>query len=291
MAPRTFITAVALAALTAAPAIADAGQHQRDNGQSRDRSRETRQAPARQNPAPRQNNERAVTRSNQAPRQNQAQVQQQRQAPQPPVRQFQQQRQAPQPPVRQLQQQRQNDVQRRSDVQRQAPRQLDQRNFATPRQFESGRSVDNRRFDNRSFDNRGFNGRRFETARIIRPSIINVAPYRFYSYRPSFRIGVYYGLDGYYPYGYTPPEYFQIVPGRIYGGVRITGAPRDAQVFADGYFVGIVDDFDGIFQHMNLEAGPHHIEVQEAGMGPIAFDVDVRPGQTTTFRADLVQPY
>jgi hypothetical protein len=269
MAPRTFITAVALAALTAAPAIADEGQHHRDNGQSRDRSSETRQAPApRQNAAPRQNNERAVTRSNQAPqqqapRQNQAQVQ-----------------------PRQFQQQRQNDVQRRSDVQREAPRQFEQRNFATPRQFESGRSLDVRRFDNRVVS-----GRRFETARIIRPSIINVAPYRFYSYRPSFRIGVYYGLDGYYPYGYTPPEYFQIVPGRVYGGVRITGAPRDAQVFADGYFVGIVDDFDGIFQHMNLEVGPHHIEVQEAGMGPLAFDVDVRPGQTTTFRADMGQPY
>ena len=271
MAPKTFITAVALAALTAAPAIADDGQHHRDSGQSRDRSSETRQAPA-----PRQNNERAVTRSSQAPRQNQAQQvqpQRQNQAPQPQARQF---------------QQRQNDVQRRSDVQREAPRQFQQqqRSFATPRQFESGRSLDVRRFDNRAFS-----GRRFESARIIRPSIIEVDPYRFYSYRPSFRIGVYYGLDGYYPYGYTPPEYFQMVPGRVYGGVRITGAPRDAQVFADGYFVGIVDDFDGIFQHMNLEAGPHHIEVQEAGMEPIAFDVDIRPGQTTTFRADMYRPY
>ena len=50
--------------------------------------------------------------------------------------------------------------------------------------------------------------------------------------------------------------------------------------------MGIVDDFDGIFQHVNLEAGPHHIEVVWGGYQPIAFDVYVRPGETTTFRAD-----
>jgi hypothetical protein len=69
--------------------------------------------------------------------------------------------------------------------------------------------------------------------------------------------------------------------------VRITGAPHDAQVFADGYYVGIVDDFDGVFQHVNLQAGPHHIEIQEPGLQPIAFDVMVQPGQTVTFRADM----
>jgi hypothetical protein len=105
-------------------------------------------------------------------------------------------------------------------------------------------------------------------------------------YRPSYSLGVFYGSGGYYPYGYTPSYYYQPVPGRVYGGVRITGAPRDARVFADGYFVGIVNDFDGIFQHLNLEAGRHHIEIDWGGYQPIAFDVYVRPGETTTFRAD-----
>src|SRR5437773_248088 len=91
------------------------------------------------------------------------------------------------------------------------------------------------------------------------------------------------------PYGYYNP-----IPGRPYGGVRITGVPRDAQVFADGYYVGVVNDFDGIFQHLNLEAGPHHIEIVEPGLQPIAFDVIVRPGQTITYRAEMYgayQPY
>jgi hypothetical protein len=116
--------------------------------------------------------------------------------------------------------------------------------------------------------------------------VVQVVPYRPYVYRPSWTGGAYYGNDGYYPYGYTPQGYFDPIPGRYYGGVRITGAPRDARVFADGYYVGIVDDFDGIFQHINLEAGPHHVEVQWGGYEPVAFDVMVRAGETITFRAD-----
>ena len=101
--------------------------------------------------------------------------------------------------------------------------------------------------------------------RYIRPSIVTIVPYRPYVYRPRFGIGVYYGAGGSYPYGYTPRGYYDPLPGRPYGGLRITDAPREAQVFADGYYVGIVDDFDGVFQHANLEAGTHRIEIQAPG--------------------------
>jgi hypothetical protein len=124
-------------------------------------------------------------------------------------------------------------------------------------------------------------------ARIIRPRIVTVVPYHPYVYRPSWSIGVFYGSDGYYPYGATPRAYYDPIPGRPYGGLRITDMPRDAQVFADGYYVGIVNDFDGIFQHLNLEAGPHHIEILLPGGydPPVAFDVYIEPGRTTTYRA------
>jgi len=126
---------------------------------------------------------------------------------------------------------------------------------------------------------------------IVHPTIVRVIPYQPYVYRPSLSVGVVYGAGGAYPYGYTPRAYYDPIPGRPYGGVRITGAPRDAQVFADGYYVGIVNDFDGVFQHLNLEAGPHHIEVALDGYQSIAFDVYVRPGETTTFHADGLQRY
>jgi hypothetical protein len=116
--------------------------------------------------------------------------------------------------------------------------------------------------------------------------IVTVYPWRPYYYRPHFSIGVYYGAGGVYDYGYTPSYYYDPIPGRVYGGVRITEAPPDAQVFADGYYVGIVDDFDGAYQHVNLEAGQHRIEVRAGGIPPISFDVYVQPGRTITLRAD-----
>jgi hypothetical protein len=151
-------------------------------------------------------------------------------------------------------------------------------------------NTNNGRYDNNRYDNRGRaygrNGVTRYVPRVVHPTIIQVAPYRPYVYRPSYRMGVYYGSGGYYPYGATPRGYYDPLPGRYYGGVRITGVPRDAQVFADGYYVGLVNDFDGAFQHMNLEAGPHHIEIDWGGYEPIAFDVHVRPGETTTFRGN-----
>ena len=139
--------------------------------------------------------------------------------------------------------------------------------------------------------------------RVISPRVIAIAPYRPYYYRPSFRLGYGYSYPYGYRYGYPaygygygygypvpPPGYLAAVPGRPYGGVRITDAPRDAEVFADGYYVGIVDDFDGVFQHLNLEAGPHRIEIRAPGLPPIAFDVRVEPGETITYRA-AIRPY
>ena len=107
-------------------------------------------------------------------------------------------------------------------------------------------------------------------------------PYGYGSYGyPAYGYGSY----GYPAYGY--PYAYGVRPYRAYGGVRITDAPRDAEVLVDGYYAGIVDDFDGVFQHLDLEAGPHRIEIRARGYQPIAFDVRVEPGQTITYRAGL----
>jgi hypothetical protein len=100
-----------------------------------------------------------------------------------------------------------------------------------------------------------------------------------------------YGADGYYPGAYPAP----VAPGyavrsgyagAAYGGVRIQGAPRQAEVFVDGYYAGIVDDYDGTFQRLDLQAGPHAIEVRTPGR-PLTYDVNVTPGQTLTIHANV----
>jgi len=200
-----------------------------------------------------------------------------------------------------VQSQTRQDVQPRQDLSRQeqarvaAPRSnANTGNYANNNgRHDNGRYANNGHYDNRGYtyggvrryDSRNHYYYYYPAPRVIYPTVVHVVPYRPYAYRPSFSVGVYYGSGGYYPYGYTPSYYYQPVPGRPYGGLRITGAPRDARVFADGYFVGIVNDFDGIFQHLNLEAGSHHIEIDWGGYQPMAFDVYVRPGETTTFRA------
>lgn len=107
-------------------------------------------------------------------------------------------------------------------------------------------------------------------------------PYGYYgsyygsSYGSPYGYGAPYGGDGYYGDGRA---------SRGYGSVQIKDAPKDAQVFADGYYAGIADDFDGAFQRLDLEAGPHHIEIREPGQPPVSVDVNVRPGETVTYHA------
>ena len=191
---------------------------------------------------------------------------------------------------------RQQPIQRRDDGQYQAQRQYEtQGQYAVERQREAVRRYDTRPYYSTrdyGYSSRAYGyptqiyGRSRIAPRIIRPTIVTVIPYRPYVYRPSLGLGIYYGAGGSYPYGYTPRGYYDPIPGRLYGGLRITGAPREAHVFADGYYVGIVNDFDGVFQHLNLEAGAHRIEVEVPGYETIAFDVMVQPGRTITLRAD-----
>ena len=44
-------------------------------------------------------------------------------------------------------------------------------------------------------------------------------------------------------------------------------------------YVGRVGDFDGTSEPLNLTAGRHHLELAAPGYAPMAFDVDVVPGQ------------
>ena len=85
-----------------------------------------------------------------------------------------------------------------------------------------------------------------------------------------------------------------VLPQQQRGGLRVSGElrlqvfPRNAQVFVDGYYAGIVDDYDGTFQGLKLEAGPYHIEVVAPGFEPLEFDVRILPGQKIEYRGDLI---
>jgi hypothetical protein len=58
-------------------------------------------------------------------------------------------------------------------------------------------------------------------------------------------------------------------------------------VYVDGYYAGIVDDFNGHFQHLDLTPGPHHVEVREPGYLPLDFDVSIEAHHTTQYRGTM----
>jgi hypothetical protein len=103
-------------------------------------------------------------------------------------------------------------------------------------------------------------------------------------YDPWFYGGGYGPYGGYYgPYGY--PGYY--VSSGYEGAVRLKVKPREASVFVDGYFAGQVDEFDGVFQRLRVEPGPHRIEIRADGYEPLSFEIRVQPGRTVNYSGEL----
>lgn len=82
---------------------------------------------------------------------------------------------------------------------------------------------------------------------------------------------------------YSPPVY------KDEGSLRLKIKPREAEVYVDGYYVGVVDDFDGIFQRLHLDSGPHRIEVRAQGYEPLTFEVRITPDHTTVYQGQLTK--
>ena len=134
-----------------------------------------------------------------------------------------------------------------------------------------------------------------------RTVIVRPAPYGYYyspySYYPygyrSFGLGYFY----YDPYAWSPGAYAPYAYGspRSYslfdiGELRLDVLPRHAQVFVDGYYAGIVDDFDGVFQAVKLAPGVYRIEIVAPGLETLTVDVRIDPGQKVRYRGELRRP-
>jgi hypothetical protein len=108
--------------------------------------------------------------------------------------------------------------------------------------------------------------------RVRRPVVnsrVYISPY--YSYRPPYYSywspwygpwPYWYGQYWYDPFGY-PYWNRRYLPAT--GALRLQVEPRQTQVYLDGYFVGIVDDFDGMFQRLRVAPGGHEIVLHLAG--------------------------
>ena len=75
-------------------------------------------------------------------------------------------------------------------------------------------------------------------------------------YDPFFFGDPWFGYQ--YPYPMRPYGYSTYEPE---ASVRLEVKPKDAGVYVDGYYAGIVDDFDGTFQRLRVEPGEHELEL------------------------------
>jgi hypothetical protein len=132
-------------------------------------------------------------------------------------------------------------------------------------------------------------------ARVSRPVVVRTYVYRPYfypssSYRPVYWGGFGWGYGWYDPfwsqrYPYPPPAYRSYDHDEASARIEVT--PRDAQVFVDGYYVGSVDDFDGIFQRLHVRAGEHTLEIFKEGYRTIRERVDFRRGETYRVKFEM----
>jgi hypothetical protein len=94
----------------------------------------------------------------------------------------------------------------------------------------------------------------------------------------------YYGSYG-YPYGSTYP-----VSSSTFGfdgALRLKVKPRTAQVYVDGYYAGIVDDFDGTFQRLRLPPGQHEITIYLSGYHTVRQHIFTTPDNTFKLKYDM----
>ena len=61
------------------------------------------------------------------------------------------------------------------------------------------------------------------------------------------------------PYGFYPVRYDNTA------SVRVLATPKDAEVYVDGYYAGVVDAFDGVFQRLRVPPGEHEITLYREG--------------------------
>jgi len=113
-------------------------------------------------------------------------------------------------------------------------------------------------------------------------------PYPYYRYPlfayPYFYDPFWWGFSGFgYGYPYPYPYYYPAA------SLRVQVQPREAEVYIDGYLVGTVDNFDGVFQRLDVPLGEHEIILYAPGYRSISQRMLFRPRESYHIK-DVMQP-
>jgi hypothetical protein len=117
--------------------------------------------------------------------------------------------------------------------------------------------------------------------------------YPYYGYRwyyPYSFPGFYWGVGGYfgsyyggawgYPYYWSDPYGYGYAYGATTANLKVNVEPKTAEVYVDGHLAGIVDQYDGLFQSLTVEAGDHEITIYQEGFRTMRQSLYLSPGST-----------
>lgn len=97
----------------------------------------------------------------------------------------------------------------------------------------------------------------------------------------------YWGPYPWWPHTAYPYWYFPMYEPRAEVHVKVT--PKLAAVYVDGFYAGIVDDFDGMFQSLPLTSGGHTLTFFLEGFRTAEHHLYLGPGSSFTLH-DTLQP-
>jgi hypothetical protein len=108
--------------------------------------------------------------------------------------------------------------------------------------------------------------------------------------------GPYWGWGGYWwdPFWYGPYwgyPYYRYWDRGYYDDsaeLRLEVRPKDAQVYVDGYYAGIVDDYNGVFQRLHVRPGRHELALYMPGFRTVRQNLYLTVGQDSKVKFDLV---
>ena len=103
-----------------------------------------------------------------------------------------------------------------------------------------------------------------------------------YFYDPFF------GPYPWWPRAAYPYWYFPAFDNRADLRLRLAPEPaEEAAVYVDGFYAGVVDDFNGVFQALPLTAGGHSITLYLAGYQTIRRNIYLSPGSMFTLHETM----
>jgi hypothetical protein len=103
-----------------------------------------------------------------------------------------------------------------------------------------------------------------------------------YFYDPVF------GPYPWWPRAAYPYWYYPVYDNRAFLRIQVKPDEDDrAAVYADGFYAGIVDEYDGVFQSLPLPPGGHSITLYLEGYRTVRHNIYLSPGSTFTLRETL----